>query len=230
MRFFPAFVSLTIVLLSCLGNENEKAYTYHPDDVFHDYRISGEEGKDDVTIVLQHRLGGLNEDPAFLENSKISLDGTELKADSAKLAGTFYEVQRPAVEFEGNHTIRFVDNRGEEHKLTFEYQPFSFKEEIAEQMVKKPFTLRLKNFPSGASPVQLVMVDTSFASRDVNEELNVRNGELTISEEQLANLSYGPIAFELHIEKELPLENFSKKGGRILITYSLRRQFEFVRK
>jgi hypothetical protein len=229
MRFLPALVTLTMMFSSCLDKDNEKQNGYQPDNVYHDYRISGEEGKEEVTIVLQHRLGGREEEPTFLEESKLSLDGMELKADSAKLAGTFYEVQRPAAGFPGKHTIHFTDNRGNEHKTAFTYQPFSLAEELPEKISKKPFTIRLKDFSAEPTPVQLVMVDTSFESKDINEEVIVKNGELTITEGRLINLALGPVTLELHYEKEIPLRGFSKKGGRILISYSLRRQFELVR-
>lgn len=228
MRFLPAFVMLIIVFASCLNNGKDKEALWNPDSIFHDYKISGEEGREEVTIVLQHRIGGLEEETIFLQDSKISLDGIELKPDSAKLTGTFYEVQRSAEEFKGKHTIRFTDNRDKEYRVEFTYQPFTLAEEMSEQVAKKPFQIRLKDFPAGPATVQLVMVDTSFESKDVNEEVIVRDGELAITQKQLSNLSNGPVSLELHYEKEMPLKNFSSTGGRILMTYSLRRQFEFI--
>lgn len=230
MRFLPAIVLLTTVLGSCQNNsQTEKETGFNPKTIYHDYKISGEEGREEVTILLQHRLGGGDEETVFLDDSRISLDDMELKPDSAKLAGTYYEIQRPAKEFKGKHTISFTDSRDKEHKAGFSYQPFTLAEEMPEQVNKKPFRLRLKDFPAGSAKLQLVMVDTSFGSKDVNEEVVVHNGELAITEKQLSNLSLGPITLELHYEEELPLDDFSRKGGRILITYSLRRQFEFVR-
>jgi hypothetical protein len=56
----------------------------------------------------------------------------------------------------------------------------------------------------------------------------IRGGEIKVNEQKLAALSKGPVTLEIYTEEERPLKNASKKGGRILITYGLRRQFELV--
>ena len=72
------------------------------------------------------------------------------------------------------------------------------------------------------------MVDTSFATEDVNEEIRVRKGKIDIGAEELVNLAKGPITLEIYKEEEKPLKNVSTEGGRLSIRYSLRRQFTFI--
>ena len=118
--------------------------------------------------------------------------------------------------------------RGKEHKEDFSFEPFALAAEFPEKVKKAPFTVKLNRFPTEATNVRLVMTDTAFGSKDVNEEMVIRNGELRIDSNELSALTKGPITFEIYIEEEKPLKNASKKGGRILITYGLKRHFEFV--
>ena len=229
MRVWFAFICLVFLLPSCLNNGDEAVKGVDPEAIFHDYKISAEEGREEVTVVVQYRLGGKEGRPLLLDNpSKVSLDGTMLNPDSARLAGAFYEISIPLTSLGGKHAFVFTDSRQKEHKTEFRFEPFSLADEIPDQVRKKPLNLRLTNFPSGPTTVRLVVIDTSFATPDINEDLLVENSEIRIDDEKLANLSNGPITLEVYREEEKQLKGVSKKGGRILMTYSLRRQFEFV--
>src|SRR6476620_870230 len=184
MRVRFLFVFPLIVLSSCLNNDKEKKNEGpDPNGIYYDYRISAEEGKDNVTVMLQYRYGG-EDAPSFAleEPSNVSLDGITPKPDSAKLAGVFYELMKPIESFRGKHTIVFTDSREKEHKVRFSFETFSLVNEIPDQINKKPYTIQLANFPTVQTKIQLVMVDTSFATDDVNEELTIEKGEIFIDE------------------------------------------------
>jgi hypothetical protein len=70
------------------------------------------------------------------------------------------------------------------------------------------------------------MIDTAFGTRDVNEELVVKNGELAITAKMWRALSTGPITMEIYREEEIPLNIGVKEAGRLLMTYRLKREFE----
>jgi hypothetical protein len=157
------------------------------------------------------------------------LDGVNLQPDSTKLSGAYYEAERPLAQFQGNHVISLTDSKNKEHKAEFAFQPFTLAEEIPAKVAKKPFSIRLANFPKDLDQVRLVMIDTSFASPDVNEEIGIENGEIRIENDKLANLALGPINLEIYFEEVRPLRKISREGGRLQVFYSLRRQFELVR-
>jgi hypothetical protein len=230
MRVLFVLACFAFCFSSCLSNRQEEKNTgVHPDLIYHDYKLTAEEGREEVTLMLQYRLGGEDGDPFLLDGSgKVSLDGMELKPDSAKLAGTFYEVSRPMEQFSGKHTIVFTDSREKEHKAEFRFEPFTLANEVPEQTLKRPFTIKLNNVPANPITIRLVMIDTSYGTTDVNEDLLIQNGEISIDNEKLANLASGPVTLEIYREEIVPLKGFSKEGGRISMTYGLRRQFEFI--
>ena len=87
-------------------------------------------GQEDVTVNLQYRMGGRNGTTLVLnEPSKVFFDGEQLKADSAKVTGAFYEVQKPLSSFSGKHVISFTSLDNREYKEEFEFIPFTFSRE-----------------------------------------------------------------------------------------------------
>ncbi|HEY5773106.1 MAG TPA: hypothetical protein VIS75_10775, partial [Chitinophagaceae bacterium] len=97
-----------VFLFSCTSNEIGNSKDVNPGAVFFDYEVWAEEGKEDVTVNLQYRMGGKNGTTLVLdEPSKVILDGEQLKVDSAKVTGAYYEVQRPLGAFMGKHVINF---------------------------------------------------------------------------------------------------------------------------
>ena len=230
MRTLSIFSLIIFSLAACDNNaEIGKAKDVKPESIYYDYKIWAEEGKEEATIMLQYRFGGEHGTTLVLDDpATVMFDGVELKVDSAKLTGAFYEVVKPVKELKGNHTIVFTDMNGKEHKENFSFEPFTLAAEFPEKVKKEPFTVKLNGFPPEPTNVRLVMTDTAFASKDVNEERVIERGELRIDSNELAALTKGPVTFEIYIEEEKPLKNPSKEGGRILITYGLKRHFEFI--
>jgi hypothetical protein len=229
MRYVLIFLWFVSGLTACHDSDKiADRSPVDPDDIYLDYRVTAEEGKDMAAVMLQYRLDD-GEGPALALKSpnKVLFDGTELRADSAKLTGNFYEVVKPVREFKGPHTIVFTDNRGKQHKEEFQFIPFTLSTKFPENVRRQPFTIRLNGLPENAK-IRLVMADTAFQSPDVNEELFVYNGEIRIDEEKLQNLQNGPVNLEIYAEKEIDLKNPPKAGGRFFITYGLKRQFELV--
>jgi hypothetical protein len=180
-------------------------------------------------VRLQYRQGDENGQAARLQQpGAVTLDGDTLKADSAGFTGVFYETSKPLGGFGGMHRIVFSDGDKKQHEEEFSFTPFALETELPEKIKKEPFIIKLAGFPSSATRAQLVMIDTSFSSADVNEEVWVENGELKIDSSFLANLVSGPITMEIVKEDEEPLKNSPQNDGRFLFTYRLRRQFEFI--
>jgi hypothetical protein len=81
----------------------------------------------------------------------------------------------------------------------------------------------------GLEPVDVLdvsLTDTSFTSTDISDTDTIRNGKLVIPAKKLSALVNGPITLLFYKETIKPVKNGTKEGGRILIRYSLKREFE----
>ncbi len=139
---------LLLVLISCSSNEIGNSKDVNPDAVFFDYEIWADEGKD-VTVNLQFRRGGKNGTTLVLdEPSRVLLDGEQLNADSAKVTGAYYEIQKPAALFTGRHTISFTDLNKKEYKEEFEFTPFTLEPEIPSILNRGNLIFKFKGLDS----------------------------------------------------------------------------------
>jgi hypothetical protein len=214
------------VVSSCTSNEIGSAGDVNPDAVYFDYKIWGEEDKEDVTVTLQYRFGGSNGTTLVLEApARVELDGEQIPADSSKMTGAFYEVQKPLTEFTGRHLILFTDINKKEYVEEFSFKPFKLSRELPAELERGELVFDFE----GLEPVDYVRVfarDTSFESNDINRIDTVKNGRIILTPADLYNLVNGPINIEFYKEDEKPVKNGTREGGRIAVTYGLKREFE----
>ena len=221
---FPAYL-----FISCTNNEIGNAKDVNPESIYFDYKIWGEEGNNDVTIKLQFRFGGKNGTTLLLEEpSKVELDGETLKADSSSFNGVYYEVQKPVAYFTGKHSIVFTDMNKKQYKETFSFQPIALETEIPDTIQRSRIVFKFKGI-DGPDYIRTLMTDTSFIGEGINRLDTVyKDGFIAISREEIADLVNGPVQLELIQEADREVKNGTSEGGRIVITYSLRREF-FIR-
>ena len=213
-------------LFSCNSDEIRNSKDVNPDALFFDYEIWADESKEDVTVNLQYRMGGKNGTTLILnEPSKVMLDGEQLKVDSAKVTGAYYEVQRPLTSFAGKHTISFTDLNKKEYNEEFEFKPFSLEPDVPSTLNRGDLVFNFKGLDT-LDYLSVILTDTSFTSHDINDIDTVRNGRLTIRGDRLSALINGPIHLQFYREQILPLRKPTKEGGKFLITYGLKRNFE----
>jgi hypothetical protein len=220
-----AIVSLAF-LFSCTSNEIGNSKDVNPDAVYFDYEVWAEEGKEDVTVNLQYRMGGKNGTTLVLdEPSKVMLDGEQLKVDSAKVTGAYYEVQKPFASFSGKHAISFTDLNKKEYNEEFEFKPFTLEPNVPSTLNRGDLVFNFK----GLDPIDylsVILTDTSFASADINDIDTVRNGRLVIKANRLSALINGAIHLQFFREQVIQLKKPTKEGGKFIITYGLKRDFE----
>ncbi|MBK5271605.1 MAG: hypothetical protein JJE22_11400, partial [Bacteroidia bacterium] len=90
------FVPVILFLFSCSSNEIGGSKDVNPETIWFDYQVWGEEGHDNMTVMLQYRFAGENGTTLVLdEPSKVELDGEIIKADSSKITGAYYEMVKP---------------------------------------------------------------------------------------------------------------------------------------
>src|SRR5688572_18642631 len=114
------FLIISVSLSSCLSDDREEPSR----DIYANYSISGEEGREFVTVFLQFSHGPENFASVLKDPAKVFLDDVLLTADSAQESGAFYEVQLPIEDFAGRHVIRYVDEAQKEHREEFSFVPF----------------------------------------------------------------------------------------------------------
>jgi hypothetical protein len=223
-----SMIFFNFLISSCTSNEIGNAKDVSPDAVYFDYEVWAEEGKDDVTVNLQFRMGGPNGTTLVLdEPANVLLDGEQLLLDSAKFSGAYYELQKPLASFSGKHSIVFTDLNKKEYKEEFEFIPFSLSPELPKSIKRGDLVF---NF-TGLEPVEYLHVsltDTSFASDDINDVDTVKNGRIVISAERLSTLKNGPINLQFYKEMTKPVKNATREGGILNINYGLKRQFELT--
>jgi hypothetical protein len=226
MRFFTRLFlwATPVILAGCTNAGQERRTTKNPGIIFPDYRIWSEEGKENVTCLLQFRTGGPDGAAVLLkEPALIELDGEKVAPDSTRLTGAFYEVIKPAEEFKGKHTIVYTDAGMEQHQTEFEFLPFDLVNEVPEKVHRKSFTIQLAYFPEERTPVHIMLTDTAFSTNDVNEIVDAVDGKIEITAAMLDKLKAGPVVLEIFKESTNPVAGVP---GRIWVSYGLRREFE----
>lgn len=223
---FLLLVISSSIFFSCNNSEIGNAKDVNPKTIYFDYRVWGEEGNDQVTVKLQYRFGGPNGTTLLLEDpSKVELDGEQLKADSSSYSGVYYEVQKPLASFSGKHTIVFTDMDKNQYKETFNFQPIALVTEIPDTIQRSRVIFKFKGI-DGPDYIRVLMTDTSFTGEGINRlDTIYKGGFITIQQWEMEDLLNGPVQLELIRELEREVRNGTNEGGRIVITYSLRREF-----
>ena len=218
-------LAFIIIGFASCKNEDESAAEKRTDSLFFDYSVTGEEGRETVSCLFRFRENDLDGDPVALsETVMLTFDGLEIAADSARMAGTFYEIMVPLNQFEGEHTVLFRAPSGREYTETFYFQPFSLKNELPASISRKNFKLELDGLAEN-DRIAIIMTDTAFLSNDLNRVDTIRNGILSIAGEKLREVTNGPVVLQLHKEENKKLKNAPSQGGRLLISYGLHREF-----
>jgi hypothetical protein len=218
--------SLFLFLVSCTSNEIGNIKDVNPESIYFDYRVWGDEESTDITVKLQYRFAGPNGTTLLLEApSKVEFDGVAIKADSSKMNGAYYEVSKPVKAFAGKHSIVFTNINGKQYKEEFSFQSLGMK-------TKMPATVKRGNLVfdmDGLAPkdyVHVMLSDTASFSEGIDRIDTVKNGRITITKAQLKNLVNGPIHLEFSKEDEKRIKNGTREGGKLSISYELKREFE----
>lgn len=218
-------IAATFFLSSCSSNEIGGSSDVNPESIWFDYQVWGEEGHDNMTVMLQYRFAGENGTTLFLdEPSKVEFDGERLKADSSKMTGAYYEIVKPLKDFAGKHEILFTNTDNKQYKEEFSFQPMTMMTPVPDEIERDDLVFEL----GGLEPkdyVRVLVTDTSFASEEINRIDTVTNGRVLISKKDLETIVTGPVHLVLYKEYEKPVKNGTPEGGRLSFSYALKRDF-----
>ncbi len=225
-RFLVLLFILPLFFAAACGNDEKRnTKDIDPESIYFDYKIWGEESYDNITVKLQFRIRNINGESILLEDpAKVDLDGEVLKADSTKMTGVYYEVQKPAASFTGKHTIIFTASNNKKYRESFNFKPVTLGKPVPETLQRSDLIFEF----NGLSPddlVRVLMTDTSFLSEEINRIDSVKNGHLIITKEELMALSNGPVHMQIIKEYEREIKNGTSRSGRLSISYGLRREF-----
>lgn len=225
--FLPGILSTFIIsyFIACKSKDNAVNLNDDPQSIFFDYQVTGSEEEDSVTVLLHFRNDDIEGESFRLEKpSEARLDGESLAYDSSKMTGYYYEVRKSLRSFEGKHNIVFTDTNGDSYQEDFSFQAFSLVNPPAELSFNDSLVLQFSGLDK-EDYLLVLITDTSFPGRGINRVDTIRNGKFVITPGELKQLAPGPVQIMFTREFEKPLENATKSGGRLLITYRLTREF-----
>jgi len=226
MKWAPLVFLAFGFLTSC--NEKKPANGMPPTGkTFLYYSLSGEEGMEEMTCKFEFREGSAEgHSITLLPPASLTVDGQPVTGDSTRFSGAYYEKDLPISEVGQPHEVVFTAADGKSYREQLRFQPYGLKEELPASVRRAPFTLEILNPPAEGSKLQLILVDTSFESTDVNEEVFIKNGSVAITDTMLTKLVNGPVVLELHLEETRKLQDAPRAGGRFTIFYAIKREFE----
>lgn len=225
--FLPGVLAFFIIIgfVVCKSEDKDVNQNDNPQSIFLDYQVTGNEEEDSVTVLLHFRNSDIEGEAFRLDKpSEVRLDGESLAYDSSKMTGFYYEVRKSLGSFAGKHNIVFTDTKGDSYREDFSFQAFSLVNPPTELNFNDSLVLQFSGLEK-EDYLLVLMTDTSFPGRGINRVETIRNGKLVIAPGELKQLAPGPVQIMFTREFERPLENGTKSGGRLAITYRLGREF-----
>lgn len=216
--------SIIVSLVSCGSADKENIDNADPGNIYFDYKVTAAEGDDNLTVMLQYTDGEGGDALAVDDPGQVMLDGEQIAADSTKMSGFFYELHKSITAFAGKHSIVFTDVHGKEYKEEFDFKPIVLLTQMADTGKRDDLIFEFE----GLEPedfLRVLLTDTSYINEGINEVYKVLNGRLTIKKNALETLANGPVQLEFIREYERPVKNGTAEGGRLQITYGLKRIF-----
>lgn len=213
-------------LFACNNAEIGNSGDVNPDAVYMDYRVAGYNDEEEVTVVLQFKYAGPFGTTLVLEPpSQVLFDGEALAVDSSRFSGAYYEIRLPLESFKGSHHISYTDLSGKKYEENFEFPFFHTVDSLPRTIQPVDFEFRIAGLAEEDS-LHVVLTDTAWASRGIDTFQRVGKGQLVIAGGQLSALSRGPVHLEMVCNKDLPLQQTTREGGKLQLTYTLRHRFE----
>lgn len=207
---------------ACEDQEIGNSKDVNTDAVFQSYNIDFNEGDSAVEVVVQFRFGGEHGTTLFLDSgSNVALDGKQLSVDSGKVTGAFYKANLPVPSAESKHVLTFKGNNGKIYNNTFAIKPLvllnSFKKPLARGEL-------LLNFGGSNDnvPIQIEINDTLNAALACDTTLAIKNGQVLLPANFMGRLISGPISIHILQKQILPLQEVTKEGGQMKMTYQLK--------
>jgi len=218
-----ALIILIIVFTACASNEIGDSKDVAQDKIYQSYAINYSEGNTNVEVYCQFRFAGQHGTTLVLNNpSQVQFDGVKIKADSSAGAGAYYQTYRAANGFTGNHIITYIttDNKKLDNSFSFA----SFKWAVINNTASKKKDLNL-NFEGptlqGEDYIEVTTSNTD-SSFSITHTAGDKSNMVTIPESELKRQKVKEISFDATLYRNIPLQQSTSEGGRLIIRYSLK--------
>ena len=226
-RFFSYLLIFPGVLLlfSCTNTDRKTEEGTASSPLFFHYEVSGDEELGFMTIKLQYLKDGEQGNPVSLDEQQVKFDGAFLTEQRTKRGGPYYEVSLPLDSFSGRHVVEFMYADDQPLRDEFEFSLFSLAAPIPDTVYRGNLEIPLKGLKDGAR-VHILLTDTSFYSKGIDRVDTVESGRVTLSGNDLKEVSNGPVQLELYQEEEQPVNKGKIHGGLLNFSYGIKRSFE----
>lgn len=224
MRFFLPLMVLLFIIVGCRDSAG-----YREDELFLDYQVTGEEGADQVSVLVQFReRNSYGPTVELRQGAGIELDGNKLDFNKETRNGPIYIASRSLNEFKGSHQLIYTDSKGRKWRQDLIFSVFSLS---GDSTLNRPidsagFVLTIRAEPA-FNKIRVLLTDTSYAGKEIDKTLLVKRNQIHITKNDLKGLKSGPVQLELVAEKHHILERKGQANGALHVAYTLRREFQW---
>lgn len=214
-RFLP-LGSLLLAIAACTSNEIGNSKDVAPETVYQQYNIRYNESDGKVELRAQFRFGGLNGTTLVLNSpSSVQLDGQSIKVDSSKFGGAFYELSQASSQFVGNHRFVFTDINGKKYENSFAFLPVKLATVPNSASKQQDLTLPFDGStlqPGDRIEVSSSATDSTFS---ISHEVVGNQYAVVIPAAQLARQKGEKLMLDIHVERNIRLQQLTKEGGEM---------------
>lgn len=209
--FLAGALYLAVFLVGCTSNEDKGSKRFSPDAIYFDYNVWGDEESGMVTVKLQFRDGGPAGTSLVLDDpARVEFDGEQLRVDSSRMNGAWYEISKPLIDFNTRHRIVYTDIDEIQHREEFNFNVFYLNTELPKVIKRGNLIIEIEGLES-KDYIKVLLTDTTFYGRGIDRIDTVQNGRVTITRRDMDNLKNGPVSLEFYRDEEHAL---TQTGGR----------------
>ncbi|MEI9955072.1 MAG: hypothetical protein WDM90_01860 [Ferruginibacter sp.] len=207
-----------LIFSACSSNEIGDSKDVSQDKIYQSYDVSYSEGSANAEVYCQFRFAGKNGTTLVLNKpSKIEVDGEEVKVDSSKYGGAYYQVDKPAGNFFGKHSLAFTSINDKKLTNTFSFDKFKLVNVPASVSKKQSFDLNFETTPLGADDYIEVGTTSADSSFSVTHNGSEKGNAITIPQKELQRQKVKEITLEATLYRKIALQENTTEGGKISI-------------
>lgn len=225
-RLITGVLIVIFIFQSCALKKDKPAFT--DENIYLDYVISATEEDSVLTILLQFKDQMTGDALLIPPPGKVSLDGVEIPADSSKIGGVYYEINRRPGDFPGDHEILYTDQENNHYMEKIKFEPLKLLSSIPDTLDGSGFDL---SFSGIGNRDQLIIIyrDTANFHDDQRKAGEPGENRINLSAQDLETLSEGPIQLELLRESKYNMQQTPPAGGQLKSTYTIKKEL-FLRR
>lgn len=216
---------LLILGFACKDKPDPKAFDFASMPFYCDYRVTGDDESNTVTVLMQFRAGSPDGPGMLLDTpASVALDGYPLKPDSTRMHGVYYEQRWLAHEFNGGHQIKYATKAGDTLVEKFSFPVFGLAQPFPEKWTVTDTEIEITGLSADDS-LHILLLDTAYLSRGIDRFIRLEDNKIKLSAAELARLKKGPVIFQIYRDRERDLKQGGEAGGRLATSFMLSRRF-----